>query len=76
MCQSETAHLATLKFNNTSVYNLQTPQRLNSKVAEKSSWNQANRGENLVWFPEIERKLAKLSMSNYLYLPFFLLIIS
>jgi hypothetical protein len=30
-------------------------------------------GKNMIWFGEIERKLAKLS--NYFYLPFFLLII-
>jgi hypothetical protein len=29
-----------------------------------SSWSQANRGKNLVWFGEIERKLAKLSMTT------------
>jgi hypothetical protein len=27
-----------------------------SAVAENSSWDQVNRGENLVWFGEIERK--------------------
>ena len=32
-----------------------------------SSWDQANRGENLVWFGEIERKLAKLA-NDYLLL--------
>jgi hypothetical protein len=30
-------------------------------MAEKSSLDQANRRENMVWFGEIERKLAKLS---------------
>jgi hypothetical protein len=39
-----------------------------------SSLEQANRGENLVWFGEIERKLAKV-IKDYLYLLFFLLII-
>jgi len=38
-----------------------------SEVAEKSSWDPAKRGENLVWFGEIERKLAKLSMTNFTY---------
>jgi hypothetical protein len=32
-----------------------------------SSWDQANRGENLVWFGEIERKVAKLSMTTLTY---------
>jgi hypothetical protein len=30
-----------------------------------SSWDQANRAENLVCFGEIERKLAKLSMTTF-----------
>ncbi len=33
-----------------------------------SSWNQANRGEKLGRFGEIERKLAKLSMTTFTYL--------
>jgi hypothetical protein len=33
-----------------------------------SSW------DHLAWFGEIERKFAKLSMTIYIYLPFFLLI--
>jgi hypothetical protein len=33
-----------------------------------SSWDQANRGENLGWFGEIERKLAKLLMTTFTYL--------
>jgi hypothetical protein len=45
-----------------------------SEVAEMSSWDQANRGEklDLVW-----RKRKKISQitNDYLYLPFFLLII-
>jgi hypothetical protein len=34
-----------------------------------SSWDKANRGEKLglVWFGEIERKLAKLSMTTFTY---------
>jgi hypothetical protein len=44
-------------------------------MAEKSSpWTSQTDGKNLVWFGEIERKLAKL-INAYLYLPFFLLII-
>jgi hypothetical protein len=39
-----------------------------------SSLEHANRGENLVWLGEIERKLAKV-IKDYLYLLFFLLII-
>ncbi len=36
-------------------------------MAEKSSWDQANRPKNLVWFGEIERKLAKLSEITFTY---------
>ncbi len=32
-----------------------------------SSWDQQTEGENLVWFGEIERKLAKLSMTTFTY---------
>jgi hypothetical protein len=42
-------------------------------MAEKSSLGtRQTAGKNLVWFGEIERKLA----NAYLYFPFFLLIIS
>jgi hypothetical protein len=41
-----------------------------SEVAEMPSRDQANRGKNLVWFfREIERKLAKLSMTTFTYCP-------
>jgi hypothetical protein len=36
-------------------------------MAEKASWDQANRQQNFVWFREIERKLAKLSMPTFTY---------
>jgi len=36
-------------------------------LAEKSSWGRQTDGENLVWFGEIERKLAKLSMTTFVY---------
>jgi hypothetical protein len=39
-----------------------------------SIWDQANRGKNLVWFGEIEKKISQI-VNDYLYLPFFLLII-
>ncbi len=35
-------------------------------VAEKSSWDRQTNGKNSVWFGEIERKLAKLSMTPLL----------
>jgi hypothetical protein len=35
-------------------------------LAGKSSWDQAKRRQNLVGFGEIERKLAKLSMTIHL----------
>jgi hypothetical protein len=36
-------------------------------LAEKSSWERPTEGKNLVWFGEIERKLAKLSMTTFAY---------
>jgi hypothetical protein len=37
-------------------------------MAEKSSpWTSQTNGKNLVWFGEIERKLAKLSMPTFVY---------
>jgi hypothetical protein len=38
-------------------------------MAEKFSWDQANRRQTLglVWFGEIERKLAKLSKTTFTY---------
>jgi hypothetical protein len=60
--------LATLKSNNRLVDNLLTDTaETESEVAEKSSWDKANRGENLFWFGEIERKLAKLTMNTFAY---------
>jgi hypothetical protein len=38
-----------------------------------SSWDQANSGENLGLFGEIERKLAKLSMTTFTYHSYFYL---
>jgi hypothetical protein len=36
-------------------------------MAEKSSpWTRQTDGKNLVWFGEIERKLAKLSMPTFI----------
>jgi hypothetical protein len=35
-------------------------------LAEKSSWDRQTDDKNLVWFGEIERKLAKLSMTTFL----------
>jgi hypothetical protein len=32
-------------------------------LAEKSSWDRQSDGKSLVWFGEIERKLAKLSIT-------------
>ena len=38
-----------------------------TEVAEKSSWDEADRGEKLGLVGEIERKLAKLSMTTFAY---------
>jgi hypothetical protein len=36
-------------------------------MAENSSWDQANRRQNMVWFGEIEKKLSKLSKTTFTY---------
>jgi hypothetical protein len=57
---------------------LKTLQRLKQEWQKSpcSLGTRQTNGKNLVWFGEIERKLAKYQIINaYLYLPFFLLII-
>jgi hypothetical protein len=57
---------------------LKTPQRLNQNYIRKVQLGPGKHAgdKNLVWFGEIERKLAKLSITNaYFYFLFFLLII-
>jgi hypothetical protein len=44
------------------------------EVAEMSSWDQANRGEKLGLIWRNRKKISQI-INNYLYLPFFLLII-
>jgi hypothetical protein len=67
--REETAHLATLKSKSILVYSLPNDTaEIETGMAEKSSpeTRQTDR-KNLVWFGEIERKLAKLSMSTFSY---------
>jgi hypothetical protein len=45
-----------------------------TEVAEKSSWDQANKGEKLGLFWRNRKKISQIS-NDYLCLPFFLLII-
>jgi hypothetical protein len=59
--------LATLKSNSSKVDTLQ--KETEYKVAEKSSWDQANRGR------ETWRKKISSIINDYLILPFFFLII-
>jgi hypothetical protein len=40
---------------------------IETRMAGKSSWDEANRRQNLVWFGELERKLAKLSKTTFTY---------
>jgi hypothetical protein len=40
---------------------------IESGMAEKSSWDQANIRQKIGWFGEIERKLAKLSKTTFTY---------
>ncbi len=60
----ETAHLATLKSKNYISWQLHTyTVEIEKGMPEKSSpGTKQTDGKNLVWFGEIERKLAKLSM--------------
>jgi hypothetical protein len=66
--REETAHIATLK-SIKYIYVDSLPKgtaEIETGMAEKSSpgsWDQA--GKNLVWFGEIERKLAKLSKTTF-----------
>ena len=69
MCQRGTAHLATLKFKK--VYKLiaflKTLQKLKGMAESSSPGTRQIDGKNVVWFGEIERKLAKLSMPTFTY---------
>jgi hypothetical protein len=73
--REKTAHLATLKYN---VYKLITIlkklNRLKQEWQKSPAGTRQTDGKNLVWFGEIERKLAEISKTTFC-LPFFLLII-
>jgi hypothetical protein len=45
----------------------QENEDIETGMAEKSSWARQTDGKNLVWFGEIERKLAKLSKTTFTY---------
>jgi hypothetical protein len=47
---------------------------MESEVAERSSWDQANRGEKLGLVWRNRKKISQI-INDYLYLPFFILII-
>jgi hypothetical protein len=75
--REETAYLATLKFKG--IYSklltfLKRLQRLKQVWQESPTGIRQTDGKNMDWFGEIERKLAKLSKTNF-HLPFFLVII-
>ncbi len=67
--KEETAHLATLK--SKSVYKLITflkrLQRLKQEWHKRLAGTRQTDGKNLVWFVEIERKLAKLLKTTFTY---------
>ncbi len=69
MCSEETAHLATLKSKKYIVNSLpKDTAEIETGMAEKySPGNRQTEGKNLVWFGEIERKLAKLPMPAFTY---------
>jgi hypothetical protein len=46
---------------------LKETEEIETGMAEKAGWETAKDGKNLVWFGEIERKLAKLSMTTFTY---------
>jgi hypothetical protein len=65
MCQRGTANLATLK---SKKYKMIAFLEIETGMAEKSSLGtRETDGQNWVWFGEIERKSAKLSMPSFVY---------
>ncbi len=67
--REETAHLATLKSKKYISWSLpKDTVDIETGMAEKSSpGTRQTDSKNLVWFGEIERKLAKLSMPTFTY---------
>ncbi len=66
--REETAHEATLKSKSIKFVNLlKEIAEIETRMAEKPSWDRANRGKNMVQFGEIETKLAKLSKTTFTY---------
>ena len=67
--REETAHLATLKSKKYISWSLpKDTVDIETGMAEKSSpGTRQTDDKNLVWFGEIERKLAKLSMPTFTY---------
>ena len=54
-------------YRNKQITFLKRLQILKQEWQEKPSWDQATDGKNLVWFGELERKLAKLSKTTFAY---------
>jgi hypothetical protein len=49
------------------LYTVHVSAEIETGMAGKSSWDLANRRQKLVWFGELERKLAKLSKTTFTY---------
>jgi hypothetical protein len=62
--REETAHLATLKLK---IIYLTRLQRLKQEERKRPPGIRQTDGKNLVWFGEIERKLAQLSKTTFTY---------
>ncbi len=73
--REKTAHLATLKYTSIQVGNLlKETAEIESGLAEKPSWDQANRGQKLGLVWRNRKKISQI-IKDYFCLPFFLLII-
>ncbi len=73
--REETAYLATLKSSSIWVDNLlKETSKIETGMAEKSSWDQANRRQKLGLFWRNRKKISQI-IKDYFYLPFVLLII-
>jgi hypothetical protein len=75
MCQRGNCYLATLKSKSIKVDNLfKETAEIETGMAEKSSWDQANRWQKLGLVWRIRKKISQI-INDCFYLPFFLLII-
>ena len=67
MCRRGTAYLANLKSKKYISLPKDTAEIETGRAEKSSPGTRQTDGKNLVWFGEIERKLAKLSMPTFTY---------